>query len=356
MRVEASAPGKLILIGEYSVLFGAPAAVMAVDRRARVTLQSNPEPHWLLTAPGLTDHEAGFEVDSNGAVAWAEPDRAALHFTLVDRLLAELSAAGMVDLAATPPARATLDTRSFFARRGDDRRKLGLGSSAALTVAMVTGLVALEGQGPTLPPSREWLQALVSLHRVLQGGRGSGADVAASLLGGIVRFRLDDSGSVAEAGHWSVPDNLKVRCVWTGRAASTGSFLERLDARRAVDAGGIDRVLDDLGQVSERGVAALADIDGSQFLGAVDAFGPALERLGRMIDMPILSEDHRLLMEIAQRNGVSYKPSGAGGGDFGLAFALVSTTIDGFCQEVGERGFDVLDIEVDPTGSTVTID
>ena len=30
MTIEASAPGKLILIGEYAVLFGAPAVVMAV--------------------------------------------------------------------------------------------------------------------------------------------------------------------------------------------------------------------------------------------------------------------------------------------------------------------------------------
>ena len=37
-RIEVSAPGKLILFGEYAVLFGAPAAVAAVDRRAVVTL------------------------------------------------------------------------------------------------------------------------------------------------------------------------------------------------------------------------------------------------------------------------------------------------------------------------------
>jgi phosphomevalonate kinase len=34
----ASAPGKLILTGEYAVLFGAPALVMAVDRRATVQI------------------------------------------------------------------------------------------------------------------------------------------------------------------------------------------------------------------------------------------------------------------------------------------------------------------------------
>ena len=72
--------------------------------------------------------------------------------------------------------------------------------------------------------------------------------------------------------------------------------------------------------------------------------------------MPILSEDHRLLLRIANRHGVSYKPSGAGGGDFGLAFGLDRTLLDDFCSEVLEGGFGVLDLDLDQSGSTVTID
>jgi mevalonate kinase len=37
--IEVSAPGKLVLFGEYAVLFRAPAAAAAVDRRAVVTLR-----------------------------------------------------------------------------------------------------------------------------------------------------------------------------------------------------------------------------------------------------------------------------------------------------------------------------
>ncbi|MFU8876606.1 MAG: hypothetical protein ACNA7E_00585, partial [Wenzhouxiangellaceae bacterium] len=36
-RVVASAPGKLIVIGEYAVLEGAPALVLGLNRRVRVT-------------------------------------------------------------------------------------------------------------------------------------------------------------------------------------------------------------------------------------------------------------------------------------------------------------------------------
>ena len=38
-RVTASAPGKVVLSGEYAVLSGAPAICMAVNRRATVTIE-----------------------------------------------------------------------------------------------------------------------------------------------------------------------------------------------------------------------------------------------------------------------------------------------------------------------------
>ena len=38
MRVEASAPGKIVLCGDYAVLQGAPAVVLALQRRGIVSL------------------------------------------------------------------------------------------------------------------------------------------------------------------------------------------------------------------------------------------------------------------------------------------------------------------------------
>jgi len=38
MEVTASTPGKLVLLGDYAVLEGAPALVMAVNRHAKVRI------------------------------------------------------------------------------------------------------------------------------------------------------------------------------------------------------------------------------------------------------------------------------------------------------------------------------
>ncbi len=73
-----------------------------------------------------------------------------------------------------------VDSSAFF---GPDGRKLGFGSSAAVTVA----LASLLGADPQTP-DEEILHPAVAAHRHAQGGRGSGYDVAASLFGGAGLF------------------------------------------------------------------------------------------------------------------------------------------------------------------------
>ena len=50
--VEASAPGKIIIAGEYAVLSDAHAISMAVDQRARVTIKKHKEKTHILTTSG----------------------------------------------------------------------------------------------------------------------------------------------------------------------------------------------------------------------------------------------------------------------------------------------------------------
>ena len=269
-RVKVSAPGKLVLFGEYAVLFGAPAAVAAVNRRAVVTLRPFAGNGWEFAAPGLVAQRARLEVEPDNTVRWHDEKLGRGAFGLVDKLLRGIGESGSIDIGNLPPLVATLDTRAFFESSGGWESKLGLGSSAALTVAFVSALVAWAGDSSAAKMERR-LQVLVALHRGVQGGAGSGIDVAASLLGGLIRYQLGGNGSVAEATPLVLPENLQMVFVWTGRSASTGDFLGRLEARREEEAEEIDSVLDELGAVSSNGVAALGDGDAGEFLDAVDA-------------------------------------------------------------------------------------
>ncbi|EIL95727.1 phosphomevalonate kinase, partial [Rhodanobacter thiooxydans] len=111
--------------------------------------------------------------------------------------------------------------RAFHAG-GDGRPKLGLGSSAALTVALASAIRALDRRAA---PS---IDTLLAAHRRAQGGHGSGLDVAASLAGGLLLYRLHDGQPRIASATW--PHGLEWCCVWSGRPASTGHFLQRLAA------------------------------------------------------------------------------------------------------------------------------
>lgn len=341
---QVSAPGKMVLLGEYAVLSGAPAVVAAVNRRAAVETAHSPSSNWVVTAPGFSDRSAEFEIDADGAPRWlVEGNQQA--FILVDRLLRELSTGALVDLKSIGPLEMTLDTREFFESTGQGRAKLGLGSSAALTVALVSALAARAG----IDRVGFGLQTMIDLHRHAQGGLGSGVDVAASVHGGVIRFQLEAERQ-ATATPLALPSDLHLAAYWTGTSASTGSFLEALQKRRVESPKEVDVALEVLREVSSDGMDSLAAGSTPGFLSAVDRFWVALVALGRAIEMPIVSEPHQRLRSLAEEHGVCYKPSGAGGGDFGVAFAADRGPLQQLSAAARDSAFGVLDLAVDPRG------
>jgi phosphomevalonate kinase len=350
VKIEVSAPGKLVVIGEYGVLFGAPAVVMAVNRRARVELTPAEGARWILTAPELAPRPVELDVSPTGELNWCDEAVDRQRFELVDRLLCELGGDDLVRLGWLRPAAATLDTRAFFKTRDGVRQKLGLGSSAALTVALTSALAGWSAAGNVPRAGLQWLQTLVALHRRAHGGLGSGVDVAASLLGGAIEYRLEEGGSVATAAPVRLPGDLEFLCIWTGRLASTGSFLKRLEDRRRDDRKAVERAICSVVNVSQTGVDAVKSGSSLEFLDAVDRFWDALDDLGRTIEMPIASEEHRRLRRLAQNSGVRYKPSGAGGGDFGLAFDTDPERLAAMAMCAKGEGYEVVDLGLDPVG------
>jgi phosphomevalonate kinase len=347
---RASAPGKLVLLGEYAVLFGAPAVVMAVNRRAVVTVDESPDERWIVTAPVLEVDSAECVLDPSGDVRWIGRDSGE-RLVLVGRVLGALVARGLLNPLTARPRVLDLDTAAFFNSAQGEPLKLGLGSSAALTVALASAVTGRTSE--SCAADLDWLRTLVSLHREVQGGHGSGIDIAASLCGGVVGFELDAGQCVAGIApiHW--PDGIFRTFVWTGRPAATGSFLDRLQASRVAGTGAVDEALDLLGQASERGVDALARNEPFRFLDAVDRFWEALVLLGRAIDMPIVSDPHRRLRAAAEESGVHYKPSGAGGGDFGVGFSTDEDRIEEFSRRAGAAGFATPALELDISGAVV---
>ena len=347
-----SAPGKLVLIGEYAVLFGGPAVVLAVDRRTTVSVGASSDGRWSVRCPGLITGTRQFELLPDGSQNWAEctdDDRRQLR--LVTHVLDSLMRAGILDPLETDAAALELDTRAFFEITNEGAFKLGLGSSASLTAALATALAHWTGKAEVLTDQLAWLRTLITIHREFQGGGGSGIDLAASLFGGALEYRLDSTGLVDVARPIRLPRDLELLYVWTGQSADTGQFLGRLTERSAADPGPIGRVLDDLTEVSKSGIDALRSCRTEALLDAVDSYCEGLEVLGRAADIPIVSSEHKRLLALAHSSGVSYKPSGAGGGDLGLAFSNDPDAMARMAIAVREAGLESLDLSVDLRGT-----
>ncbi|HET7569248.1 MAG TPA: hypothetical protein VFK96_01510 [Gammaproteobacteria bacterium] len=339
MRVIASAPGKLVLLGEYAVLEGAPAVVMAVDRRARVMLSGATSGDYLIDAPTLGIHGARGRL-GDGRIEWS--DLASADADKLQLTGAVIAAAGGQE--PLPPFRAELDTDAFFV----DHNKLGLGSSAALTVALSGALCALRDQAA---PSAS---RLIAAHRAMQGGRGSGLDIAASLHGGTIVYRLEEGGPRVEPV--TLPAGLHIGCVWSGKSASTGDFLRRIGAWREDAPTRYSKVMNEIKSCAGAGAMAALCGDAATVVEAAAAYAEALAELGRASGADIISAEHVKIGRIAAACGITYKTCGAGGGDIGIVLTTDDDRLAQFGRRVEQAGFRMLDLVTDARGLQVEVE
>ncbi len=326
MPLTASAPGKLVLLGEYAVLDGASALVMACDRRSVATIGPADGERCRLTTrmPAAVDHEFAPGTPSGAA--------------LVDAVLGDLA-----PRLPWPVWRATIDSSAFFA----DGLKLGLGSSAAALVAFAGAVRAAAGE-----PGRPDLSVLIQCHRSFQGGSGSGIDVAAALTGGTLEFRLDEAAR-AVVGSVRLPKSVGFAGIFAGSSASTPNLVGQY--RRWADSGSAEAagLRQRMAAVAAVGCAAAREGNGAAFVAAIDEYGRCLADLGQAIGAELVTGSHRRIGDLAGEFELAYKLSGAGGGDVGIACGLDADALRAFAARAADEGFHVVPLTVDDEGLRV---
>jgi len=280
----ATAPGKLILTGEYAVLDGAPAIVVAIDRRAIARRGGE-----VTTSPFLL------------AVA------------------AELGGE-----AGEIARRVVVDTSALY----DGELKLGLGSSAAATVAAT----ACAGV-----PHDQILAIALAAHgnaQALRGARGSGADVAAAVHGGTIAF---EAGRVRRLA-W--PNGLLLVPFFTGAAADTATLVARVSALRTPD------VAAALAEIADASRAAERALDVQAFARA----GAAIDQLARATRIALVPPCVAAARSALAALGGTAKTTGAGGGDVGVAVLPATADATEAARLLIEAGCKPLRLSVDETG------
>lgn len=310
--IEASAPGKLVVSGEYAVLAGAPALVAAVDRRVTCTLSTRDSGGWRFASTGFEDDRTISKDDVFVASPTTIPG-------IVRRSIAEPDAPEHIEVR--------IDSTPCYR----DGVKLGVGSSAATVTAVATAFGVMAGGAPRLTD-------LYDLHADFQGG-GSGLDVAAAVTGGVIRFEDRVATPVR------LPRGIHFAFVFTGAGSRTTALVAAFDAWRQR---GATAPLERLAAASRE----VADSTGhpDDFLDSLGEYTDLLERFDQATRIGIFGPGHRHARELSSRLGLVYKPCGAGGGDTGVGISTDLEVIEAFEQQAAADGLVVLRTGISPEG------
>jgi phosphomevalonate kinase len=318
----ASAPGKVLWSGEYAVLDGAPAVVVAVSRRARASVTAVPQRLSPFLAAVRDEIIASYGADSAAAIA---------------------------------AARIVVDTKSL----SQDGRKLGIGSSAATTVAAVAVALDRDPRHDVHSPS----ERRVEIHRIAhrahaaaqapRGARGSGADVAASVHGGVLVVQRPDGGDDSTplgVRPTRLPRGLTPVLIWTGEVADTPSLVAHVRAFAARDPEAHGAARRELAQASRELIAAIDADDAVSAVAAVALGAEALAALGRRARAELVPPSMKPLADLARAHAGAAKPTGAGGGDQILAVFPTAGDAEAFRRSAVSTGAIIVDADVDPAG------
>jgi phosphomevalonate kinase len=348
-HIESIAPGKLILLGEYAVLEGAPALVAAVNRFAKVEISKNSS--YICKSPTLKITGLKFEISGANKIYFPQKISETIQKKLVffTKTL-EYFLQNKTGNGNPQRFQIELNTDDFYLPTTG--QKLGLGSSAALTVAFINGLHAYYNNaldGETLFSRSQ------KAHYFSQGKQGSGIDVAASCFGNILKFQKSNhsSAEIPKISKTVLPPNLQIIPIWSGISTSTREFVKKVKQFKENNPEKYRSIMGELSELSKNGCDALENENTSNFLEISDQYFYALRQLGDYSDIEIISDAHQKIRDIVHSAGGVYKPSGAGGGDIGIALADSPAVQQKIKEELSHSNFQILNLNPEYSGTRV---
>ena len=305
MRRVATAPAKAIMFGEHAVLYGAPAIAVAVDLRAKVTLDDADE--WMLNGqpldPSKNPHLASL-------IRWAS--------------------------AENNPKDIHIESEIPIAS--------GLGSSASLS-ASIGALLATESI------SKESIaRAAHSSEAEAQGGRASPVDTSTVTLGGAVvvsneRWQgiehcwdVDLTGPDGDR-HWAIHSlslsseltSIPLVIGSTGKGSSTAKMVASVAARMHES---------DFRESMNRLIACAEDSIHLMMEGDPFSIGGAMNRCHALLrEIGVSSPEIEVLIEAVLPHSFGAKMTGAGGGGCILALTQDPESCAAAIRSAGGEAF-----------------
>ncbi|MFH1179807.1 MAG: mevalonate kinase [Candidatus Bathyarchaeota archaeon] len=292
MHVEASAPGKMILFGEHSVVYGKTAVVLAIDRRANVIVEKRKDKKLFIDADNL-GFSGYFEDDIYYPVRgkiWRGRNLAALNVA-AKKTMEYIGVEGG----------ANLRVRSMIPIA------VGLGSSAAICVATVSAIERLFDAGL----KQEEISKIAFEGENIIHGKPSGVDNNVSTFAGIMSYDKENG-----IKHHKLDHDIPFIIGNTKKKRSTRRMVENVAALKERNPREMDDILDSMGLLAESGLESLLKADLGRVGDLMDLNQGLLTAIG------VSTMKLEILCHTSRNNGaLGAKLTGAGGGGCMIALA-----------------------------------
>jgi mevalonate kinase len=289
--ITVSAPGKLMLLGEHSVVYNHPCIVTAVDSRVSVSIQKISKLEIELNAPEVKIENYTRELNKPQKVN--NLPRGAQFVEAVLQIIYKKYGVN---------SGVSISTKNGFSS------KYGLGSSSAVSVCVAKGLSELFNLNLSNKELFEIAyQAVLDVQKV-----GSGFDIAAAIWGGTLYFQTGDR----------IIKPLQVKgiplvVVFSGIKADTATIVKALAKKRNKNQNQIDQKFAQITQLVEEGKQAILDKNWPELGNIMNQNEKILQSLGVST-----TKLNTLCSSSIKAGADGAKISGSGGGD--CIIALVS--------------------------------
>lgn len=318
--ITVSAPGKLMLFGEHSVVYGYPAIVTAVGQRMTVTVELSDQPDFLLDAEDV--HVTAYRKQIQDIGKGDIPKEVEFVEIAVRNFLKDFPIKNGIHIT----------TKSEFSS------SFGFGSSSATVVCVMQALSELFGK--KLTPKELFDRSYQTVLDVQK--TGSGFDVAAAIWGGTIFY--EKNGTVIEP--LSIPE-LPLVIGYSGVKADTVALISDVKKKLENEPQKMTRIFEAITKIVRDAKQKLSEGDW-QRVGTLMNFNQEYLR-----DLGVSTEKLEAMIAAAKHAGAwGAKLSGAGGGD-----CMICVTSDDKRERVKEAivqaGGQVMDISVHTEGARV---
>jgi len=369
-----SAPGKLMLAGEWAVLeLNNPCIVLAVNKRIKVNIKELKENNEIIVFIeakdiGLKKMKGIFSKEKIEWLDLKEEDKEKILFAgkAIETTLNYLKEKNVKLKSFELKIKSDISVIEFQGKK----EKIGFGSSAAVTVAVSGAILALHEFNLKENKTKEIIYKLAAItHYFAQQKIGSAFDIAASTFGGAIIYERFNAEWLIEElkkkklnevinEEWlnlriekiKMPKDFKLCVAFTGKGASTKDLVLKVNEFKKKNEKEYFKIINSIKQIVGQLINAINENNKKEIIALIKENRLKLKELSDKSNANLETEQLRKLIEIAEKNGIAAKFSGAGGGDNGIAVCFDEKTRKKIYSEWKKAFLTPIKIEIDNEG------